>query len=70
MELILAQVGLAAGIIQPDLYTALIVMTLATTLVTPPIMKRLLRRFQLEDVLPSIALDARAHPPEGRLRRA
>lgn len=71
MELILAQVGLEAGIIQPDLYTALIVMTLATTLVTPPIMKRLLRKFHLEDVLPAVALDAaEAHGPEELPRRA
>ncbi len=55
MELILAQVGLAAGIIQPDLYSALIVMTLVTTLAAPPIMKRLLRKFRLEDVLPEVA---------------
>ncbi len=55
MELILAQVGLAAGIIQPDLYSALIVMTLVTTLIAPPIMKRLLRKFRLEDVLPEAA---------------
>lgn len=52
MELILAQVGLAAGIIRPDLYSALIVMTLVTTLMAPPVMKRLLRKFRLEDVLP------------------
>jgi Kef-type K+ transport system membrane component KefB len=58
MELVLAQVGLAAGIIQPDLYTALIVMTLTTTLAAPPVMKRLLRKFRLEDVLPAIAVDA------------
>jgi len=55
MELILAQVGLAAGIIGPDLYSALIVMTLVTTLAAPPAMKRLLRKFRLEDVLPEAA---------------
>lgn len=56
MELVLAQVGLAAGIIQSDLYSALIVMTLVTTLIAPPVMKRLLRKFRLEDVLPETAM--------------
>ncbi len=63
MELILAQVGLAAGIIQPDLYSALIVMTLVTTLIAPPVMKRLLRKFRLEDVLPEAAGTAAKRAP-------
>ena len=58
MELLLAQVGLAAGIINTDLYSALVVMTLTTTLCTPPVLKRLLRRFKLEDILPAPT----AHP--------
>jgi Kef-type K+ transport system membrane component KefB len=62
MELILAQVGLAAGIIGPDLYSALIVMTLVTTLAAPPAMKRLLRSFRVEDVLPAIASTAHRAP--------
>jgi Kef-type K+ transport system membrane component KefB len=71
MELILAQVGLAAGIIGPDLYSALIVMTMITTLAAPPIMKRLLRKFHLEDVLPEIAAKAaRAHPHEDLPKQA
>ncbi len=65
MELILAQVGLAAGIIGPDLYSALIVMTLVTTLVAPPIMKRLLRKFRLEDILPEGASVVPRAAPEG-----
>lgn len=65
MELILAQVGLAAGIIQPDLYSALIVMTLVTTLIAPPVMKRLLRKFRVEDVLPEAAQTAAARVPAG-----
>jgi Kef-type K+ transport system membrane component KefB len=55
MELVLAQVGLASGIIAPDLYSALIIMTIVTTFITPPLMKRLLRRFKVQDVLPEIA---------------
>jgi Kef-type K+ transport system membrane component KefB len=54
MELLLAQVGLAAGIIDTNMYSALVVMALTTTLCTPPIMKRLLRGFTVQDVLPAI----------------
>jgi Kef-type K+ transport system membrane component KefB len=59
MELLLAQVGLATGIIDANLYSALIVMTLTTTLSTPPLMKRLLRSFKVSDVLPAVS----PHPP-------
>ena len=43
MELVLAEVGLAAGIIGPDLYSALVLMTLITTLSTPILLKVILR---------------------------
>src|SRR2546428_13371500 len=52
MELLLAQVGLAPGVVSTNLYSALVVMTLTTTLCTPPLLKRLLRRFTVADVLP------------------
>lgn len=55
MELLLAQVGLAAGIIDTNLYSALVIMALATTLCTPPILRRLLRGFTVHDVLPVTA---------------
>ena len=48
MELLLAQVGLAAGIINADLYSAIVIMTIVTTLSTPPIMKVLLKGVKLE----------------------
>jgi len=64
MELLLAQVGLATGIIGADVYSALIVMTLVTTLSAPPIMKRLLRRFKVEDVLPAATVSAKKTTPE------
>src|SRR2546428_230438 len=54
MELLLAQVGLATGIIDANLYSALVVMTLTTTLCTPPLLKRLLRRFKVDDILPPV----------------
>lgn len=52
MELLLAQVGLATGIIGPDLYSALIVMSLLTTLSTPPLLKRIMRGFKAHDFIP------------------
>jgi len=48
MELLLAQVGYATGIIGADLYSALVIMTLVTTLSTPPIMKAILKGKKLE----------------------
>ena len=55
MELLLAQVGLAAGIIDTNLYSALIVMTLTTTLSTPPLMKHLLRGFEVQEAAPAVS---------------
>jgi len=48
MELLLAQVGLAAGIIDAELYSAIVIMTLVTTLSTPPILKYILKGQKLE----------------------
>jgi len=48
MELLLAQVGLAAGIINVDLYSAIVIMTIVTTLSTPPIMKYLLKGVKID----------------------
>ncbi|OGS48923.1 MAG: hypothetical protein A3K68_07530 [Euryarchaeota archaeon RBG_16_68_13] len=52
MELLLAQVGLAGGIITADLYSALVVMALLTTLSTPPLLKRIMRGFRAQDLIP------------------
>src|SRR5206468_3675996 len=69
MELLLAQVGLATGIINANVYSALVVMTLTTTLLTPPLMKRLLRRFKAQDVLPAVSRPVSARRGEdGRPR--
>jgi Kef-type K+ transport system membrane component KefB len=54
MELLLAQVGLTTGIITVELYSALVVTTLVTTLCTPPLMKRTMRGFRTEDILPVV----------------
>ena len=48
MELLLAQVGLAAGIIAADLYVAIVIMTLVTTITAPLAMKVLLSHQTLE----------------------
>jgi len=56
MELLLAQVGLATGIIDANLYSALVIMTLLTTLSTPPLLRRIMRGFKAKDVLPEIAI--------------
>ena len=58
MELLLAQVGLAAGIIDVSMYSALVVMALVTTLSTPPLLKRIMRKFRAEDILPAISVPA------------
>jgi len=63
MELLLAQVGLAAGIIDAEVYAALVIMTLVTTLSTPPLLKRLMRQFKVEDVLPQIPKAAKPASP-------
>ena len=59
MELLLAQVGLAALIIDSDLYSALVVMALVTTLSTPPLLKRMMRGFKAQDVIPAPVRSAR-----------
>ena len=59
MELLLAQVGLATGIIGVDLYSALVIMTLVTTLSTPPLLKRIIRGFTAKDILPDIPMPAK-----------
>ena len=56
MELLLAQVGLATGIIDANLYSALVIMTLLTTLSTPPLLRRIMRGFKAKDVLPELAI--------------
>lgn len=42
--LIFAQLGLLAGILTQDVFSALLLMVMATTLITPPILKNLLQR--------------------------
>ena len=54
--LIFAQMGLATGAIGPDLFGAIMLMVLVTTLLTPPLLGRIARR------VPSLVTD---HPGEG-----
>lgn len=50
MELLVAQVGLAAGIIDESLYSAIVIMTIVTTLSTPMMMKYILKGARLDEV--------------------
>jgi len=50
MELLVAQVGLAAGIIDLNLYSAIVIMTIVTTLSAPAMMKYILRGAKSEVV--------------------
>jgi Kef-type K+ transport system membrane component KefB len=50
MELLVAQVGLAAGIIDLNLYSAIVIMTIVTTLSAPAMMKYILRGSKSEVV--------------------
>ncbi len=58
MELLLAQVALAAGIIDVSMYSALVVMTLVTTLSTPPLLKKIMRRVGAGEAVPTVAMPA------------
>jgi Kef-type K+ transport system membrane component KefB len=49
MELVVANVGLAAGVIDLDLYTILVLMAVVTTLMTTPLLKRIYSRELVED---------------------
>ncbi|HWI51104.1 MAG TPA: cation:proton antiporter, partial [Symbiobacteriaceae bacterium] len=42
--LIVAAIGLERGLLQQDLYTAMVLVSLLTTLVTPPLLKLAFRR--------------------------
>jgi Kef-type K+ transport system membrane component KefB len=39
VALVIAGAGLAAGLLTPDLFSVLVVVTLVTTLVTPPLLR-------------------------------
>jgi Kef-type K+ transport system membrane component KefB/mannitol/fructose-specific phosphotransferase system IIA component (Ntr-type) len=49
MEIILALLALDAGVIKPELFVALVVMALATSLLSGPVMKALLYREEAEE---------------------
>jgi Kef-type K+ transport system membrane component KefB len=50
MELVVLNLGLAAGVLQPELYTLLVLMTVITTVMTDPLVRRLLPAVALEEV--------------------
>ena len=44
MELVVLNVGLSVGVLEPELYTLLVLMTVVTTVMADPLLRRLLRR--------------------------
>ena len=42
--LIFAQIGLLGGILSQDVFSAILIMVMGTTLMTPPLLKPLFRR--------------------------
>ena len=66
VELIVAGYGLAAGIIGSDVFSAAVVMVLATTMVAPPLMRLVFPRHAF---VPATVEETIAGPPEeGELR--
>ena len=65
VELIVAGYGLAAGIIGMDIFSAAVLMVLATTTVAPPLVRLVFPRHAL---IPVTVEDTIAGPPEGEAR--
>jgi len=55
MELIVLNVGLDLGVISPKMFTMLVIMAIASTVVTTPALRHYLKRIDLERVVPSQA---------------
>ena len=64
--LIFATIGLTAGVLDDDLYAALLLVVLVTTLATPQLLK--LRYTKLRSASPVTAVSAEVEPPGGWLR--
>jgi Kef-type K+ transport system membrane component KefB len=60
--LIFAQIGLLGGILTQDVFSAILIMVIGTTLITPPLLKPLFRRSGTED--PGLAARADAEAAE------
>ena len=67
VELIVAGYGLAAGIIGSDVFSAAVVMVLATTIVAPPLMRLVFPRHAF---VPATVEETIAGPPEEGEARA
>ena len=61
--LIFATIGLQNGVLGDDLYAALLLVVLVTTLVTPPLLKVRYQRLRADSRPPSVPLDT--PPPDG-----
>jgi Na+:H+ antiporter len=67
VELIVAGYGLASGIIGPEIFSAAVVMVLATTMVAPPLMRLV---FPPHAFVPAVVEETVAGPPEEGTARA
>ena len=67
VELIVAGYGLASGIIGPEIFSAAVVMVLATTMVAPPLMRLV---FPPHEFVPVMVEETVAGPPEEGEARA
>lgn len=65
VELIVAGYGLSIGIIGPEIFSAAVVMVLATTIVAPPLMRLV---FPPHAFVPVVVEETVAGPPEGEAR--
>ena len=54
MELVVAALGLAIGILTPTIYAVIVLVAIVTSIMTPPLLRRVLAR--LPDDTPSRAL--------------
>lgn len=65
--LIFASIGLASGVLDDDLYGALLIVVLVTTLMTPPLLRWQLARPSPEAASPATTIEAGSEPPQGWL---
>ena len=60
--LIFAQLGLLGGILTQDVFSAILIMVMGTTLITPPVLKPLFARTSSS---PTEELERAPHPDRG-----
>ena len=66
MELVVLNIGLDLGVISPTVFTMMVLMALATTVMTSPLVSRLQRREGAELTAPAVDATAPSHPSAPR----